>query len=253
MIDHRLFRILVLPCFYATSLIAQSSQNHGKGNAVIGQDSTPATVHASPTVEKELRIIARDTSSSANWQGTLVPGDSPTNWGNCTAEEKDWVGPNSYVINGGTTVAACSELPCDILHINGQDILSLIPMGKSGMGVQAAIFGDDGTVLASVEGSAFHVNKHSAFYFDRPDTHTLIVRDDKNRQSLWISFENKHFVHVKAQLADANGVYLDMQDTGLAIRSTPSVNVHGSCSLTRGAKPNYFPVFNIPSLALTWK
>ena len=71
-----------------------------------------------------------------------------------------------------------------------------------------------------MERNRFYINKNNRFlfHFDRPDAHTLLLKDDENRVSLKIRYENKRTVYVEGVLFDRWGNRITIDENGLSYR-----------------------------------
>ena len=51
-------------------------------------------------------------------------------------------------------------------------------------------------MVATIENNEFRINPNNYFYIERPDRHTLIVRDQQNRECLNVRFLNPAAIKV---------------------------------------------------------
>jgi hypothetical protein len=212
-------------CLTPFLLVAQTNVHGGDGSVNVGTNNGQITVKKfdmSPQVKKELERLSRINGSSSNgWQGVLFPGTAPTDSSVCErliakgeSEQTNLVPSgwldglkdaieNGYVIRLGGLIAFCKSLPCDIISVDHQNVVSLIPIGKS-VGLRAELCGDDGKTFASIDGNTIHMNQHVVWYFSRPNHHTLSVIDQENTETLWVSLENPRYVRLRAKFGDRN-------------------------------------------------
>ena len=99
----------------------------------------------------------------------------------------------------GLNAAFTSRDSQPILKIDGQELLS-ISRTAAGISVDAKIFDADGKIVAQIENSEFFINQNAAFRIKRPDSHSLIVYDNRAEKVLDIRYLNRSSVRV-------NGVF----------------------------------------------
>lgn len=208
--------VLVIP----VALYAQSVKSNGNGNANVGVNKGQIVINnnvrMSPSVRTQLQGRAGDGNG---WLGRLFPGSDPTDYGRCESFFSDAVRKDSsgltkvpggsslkgkYLISLGGSKALCDDLPCDVISIDHKNVISLIKM-KDSVGIKAEFSGEGGKVIATIEGNVVHVNQHIAMYFERPNVHTMRVVDQENREALWVSLENSHYVRMRAKFLDPIG------------------------------------------------
>jgi hypothetical protein len=238
----------LISCASAGMLLSQTTIVGGKGSANVGTNNGTVLVqnfNMTPGTEKQLQSLSRQYSGSGNgWQGVLFPGSKPTDYGSCTSILKD---PSQnpllskidlrkvYVIHLGGSTGICKSLPCSVLAVNGKPVVTLI-QSKGSIGIQAEFDVEDGKTIASIDGNVVHVNQHIAWYFKRNDTHTMSVFDQKNREVLWVSLENKNYVRLRATILDSSGnIIVSILDSKIDAKSVPSTaDIHGNCSFNLG-------------------
>jgi hypothetical protein len=233
---HMRFFALITAAILVPLTTAQTVKSKGDKTVTVGTNNGNIVVNHyefTPQALKEFRALG---GSVDEWAPTLVPGKTPTDFGDCPpwldhirGEEPDFP-PNDqlYVIAAGGATGICSKLPCNILGVNDRKILELIPL-KNGLGLNATIFARDGKAIVGIDGTTVNVNQNEAgFRPKRPDVHTIEVDDQYNDEVLWVSLENPRFVRVRAHFRDADGTYLEISDSGVTTGAGASV---GGCAV----------------------
>lgn len=86
-----------------------------------------------------------------------------------------------------------------------------------GRKTHALIFDEDGKIVVAIDDSKPHVNKNNAFDWERPDSHTLDVVDQKDQRVLHIRFLNPKAVYVEGIFFNSIGVKIAASKDALTI------------------------------------
>jgi len=83
----------------------------------------------------------------------------------------------------------------DVIKIEGAQPLLTIENHKTGLGVSASIFDDQG-IIAEIKDNEFQINKQNSFRIERPDTHTLMVYDRWAKLVFKIEYINREAIQI---------------------------------------------------------
>jgi hypothetical protein len=82
-----------------------------------------------------------------------------------------------------------------VLRLYDKDVLKIFK-SKNGISVTADIWSPDGKIMADIVSNKFHVNINNTAYSERPDPHTLIVKDEKKVTVLSVRYLNPDTVKI---------------------------------------------------------
>ncbi len=128
----------------------------------------------------------------SEFHGVLVPANDPAPPNPCPE------GPpaDAIAVYMGSSVGyTTAQQPYGVLKLDDEVIVSIVKAGD-GLSLNATIRSQDKRMVATIENNEFHINPNNYFYIKRPDRHTLIVRDQQNRECLNVRFLNPTAIKV---------------------------------------------------------
>ena len=102
---------------------------------------------------------------------------------------------NELVVLFGPLMISTPDADFSVLRLYGRNLVRLSRIG-SGIAVSTDIFGEDGKIMAVVSSNRFQVSVKNAALFDRPDSHSLIVYDDKKHPVLSVRYINRQTLKI---------------------------------------------------------
>ena len=119
--------------------------------------------------------------------GTLLPANDPSPQPpqNCSPP----INKDTLLFYFGNSLAWTEGFPRTVLRIKNDDIIT-INRGPSGLQVSAKIFSEDLRIIAKIVNNEFFLNPNNYFRRERPDKHTIIIYDQKDRMALYIRYLN---------------------------------------------------------------
>ncbi|HWE96240.1 MAG TPA: hypothetical protein VG269_19915 [Tepidisphaeraceae bacterium] len=96
----------------------------------------------------------------------------------------------------GDTVCFTRKEYQSIIRIAGEHLLA-IHHTPNGIAVDATIFGSNHNIVAKVIKNRFYINSNNIFRLETPDSHTLIVYDQQDKEALNIRYLNRSSVQVR--------------------------------------------------------
>jgi hypothetical protein len=112
--------------------------------------------------------------------------------------------------------------PLPIIRWNGTNLLS-VQVTEDGASVSGQFRSDDGRIVALLESNRFVLGSE-AFNPRRPDKHTLIVYDQRNREVLSIRFMNKSSFDVGGVVRTPDGGVIEMSEQGVVVNGPNITN-----------------------------
>lgn len=132
------------------------------------------------------------------FNGELIPSNKPF-------PDPDLEAPlNSVVLFLGNAKSVVYSFPHCILLAGGRPVLT-ISENTNGATVSADFFDKNGNIVASLQNNKFHINPLNAFNIERPDSSSLIVRDQQNITVLDVRFLNPQAIMLNGVLRTPNG------------------------------------------------
>jgi len=153
-------------------------------------------------------------------QGVLIPANDPIPPNPCPEQPR----PGTIAIYIGSSVGYTSAAnPYGVLKLDDDVVLSIEKSDDDGLLLNATVRSPDKRIVATIEKNVFHVNPNNYFYIKRPDRHTLIVRDQQNRECLNVRFLNPSAVRVLGVFEFATGNF-----PGIIINETEVLSIEKS-------------------------
>jgi len=157
--------------------------------------------------------------------GLLVPSNDPDPPLPDSCSRGGGVPPDSLrVYMGGNAGFSVSD-EITVLNVRGVDLIDLRRTPK-GLAISAKTFSEDGKVIAEIVDNRFYVNQNNFFRLDRPDNHSLVVYDVRDRKVMDITYINSRSVRVLGVFQVPGAPPLVVSDNELAFGGFHSV---GSC------------------------
>jgi hypothetical protein len=189
--------LLLLLAVGSPHLIAQGdgsnhSQNIQRNNGV--------------AVQNNVKIILRNAARNSmlderGWMRLLTPANEKDPANPCADwEAQHRVDETTVRIFYGTNATYCRQNTCDIVVAERASTLApllTIHRVKNGLLVDAKIFDKDGNLIAKIEKNKTFVNRNFASDFNRPDEHTVWIKDNHDKQVLYIRFLNKTSLYIE--------------------------------------------------------
>ena len=137
----------------------------------------------------------------SEFEGVLIPANDPIPPNPCPGPPPQ----GAIAIYIGSSVGYTTAIhPYGVLKLDDEVVLS-IEKSDDGLLLNATVRSPDKRVVATIEKNKFRVNPNNYFYIKRPDKHTLIVRDQQNRECLNVRFLNPTAVKVLGVFEFATG------------------------------------------------
>jgi hypothetical protein len=127
-----------------------------------------------------------------------------------------------FVRLGMNLVETRKTNPLPIIRWNGTNLLS-VRVTEDGASVSGQFRSDDGRIVALLENNRF-VLGGEAFNPRRPDRHTLIVYDQRNREVLNIRFMNKSSFDVSGVVRTPDGGVIELSEQGVVVNGPNITN-----------------------------
>jgi hypothetical protein len=212
-------------CKVVTGIISAVS-----GNTVTVQESTSAgqkeeTIVLTPDTKRNAEVkkgaaatvyfrgydkVATQISVLDKLKGLLVPGneiDPPTP---CTL-------PNTALkVYLGSTVSWTNNDQANDLVMRSEDVLSVRRV-SNGLAVFAKVASADGRVVAEIVDNRFYINPNNFLRTDQPDSHSLVVYDQKGNKVLDIKYLNPRSVRILGEFRAPGAVPLFITSDQLRI------------------------------------
>lgn len=154
------------------------------------REGAPATVYYS----KEGNVAAQVNLVEA-LEGLLVPGDQPDPPLPSSCYRAQQVPSDALRVYLGGNAGYTTADQVTALTVKGTDILDLRRTPK-GLAINARAFSEDGRIIAEIVDSRFYLNPNNFFRMDRPDSHSIVVYDLRDRKVLDVRYINPHSVRV---------------------------------------------------------
>lgn len=144
-----------------------------------------------------------DSRQEDEFSGVLIPANDPT-------PVNTQAPTNAITLILGKTVNEVFWFPHTVLIYKGKPMLTISKNSK-GATISGEFFGDNGDIIAVLESNRFTINRLNYFTKERPDKSTLIVRDQKNIETLNVRFMNPHTIklHGRFRLPNAPDLIID--------------------------------------------
>jgi len=128
-------------------------------------------------------------------KGLLVPGDEPDPPLPSSCYRVHPVPPDALrvYLSGNAGYTAADQVT--VLSVKGTDLLDL-RRTSTGLAINAKTFSEDGKIVAEIIDNQFYINPNNFFRMERPDSHSIIVYDIRDRKVLDIRYINSHSVKV---------------------------------------------------------
>jgi hypothetical protein len=190
-----------------------------KKNGVL-REGAPATVY----YRKEGNVATQVDLVEA-LKGLLVPGDQPDPPLPSSCYRLHPVPPDALRVYLGGNAGYTTGDQVTVLNVKGTDLLDFRRTSK-GLAINAKTFSEDGKIIAEIIDNRFYINANNFFRMEKPDSHSIIVYDIRDRKVLDITFINSHSVKVLGifQFPDAAPVIIDEAQLSLG-----GNNFFGSC------------------------
>lgn len=167
------------------------------------------------------------------WMRLLTPAHEQPPSSNCS------IPPTALKVFYGTNVAYCMPDSCDV--VAGQRGTTKSPLitvrrVKAGLMLDARVFDKDGNIIASIVGDKPHLNRNFVSDFNRPDEHSLWIKDNHDEQILYIRLLNSNSLYLEGVFNMPDDVRaptpphpsLTISKDSAIIK--PGVKIEGSCT-----------------------
>src|ERR1700751_397843 len=104
----------------------------------------------------------------------------------------------------------------NVLVMRGEDVLSVRRV-SNGLAVFAKVASDDGRVVAEIVDNRFYINPNNFLRMDQPDSHSLVVYDQKGNKVLDIKYLNPRSVRILGEFRAPGAVPLFITSDQLRI------------------------------------
>ena len=214
----------------ASSDTVSKDQHIGVNNGVVNQYNVTVT----PKIKEILKARTRhETGTDRGWLRTITPANQSSHPVDaCLIPKKD------MVVILGNSVGGCSAEHCTIVRDANPNAVNpnLLSLDRKAgvLQVNAVILDSDGKVIASVQKNKTHVNRNTAFEWERPDDHTIDVIDQFNRRVLHIRFEFANTVVVEGYFRSSSGTTMEVADDAVYIGGRQGIKLSRSCSVDAG-------------------
>lgn len=193
----------------------QTPPGHHNVNTVNNTGTIIQINVATPDVAATLKSKA---GNKKQWRNLLLPANEPTPINSCFASNPPK--GSIIVLLGGMGAASCDQKTCQIISsrnddLTDEDLLSVSFEGSL-LRVHAEIFGPDGKIEAAIEKNQLIRNKSNTLLWNRPDTHSLEITDDRYKKSFSIRFINPHAVYIE-------GIFYSRQGHKLEVRKDKGI------------------------------
>jgi hypothetical protein len=152
--------------------------------------------------------------------GLLIPANDPTPHTEC----RDI--PSSAVILFLGNSVAYTTFETAAIKIRGQAIVSFANV-PGGINVSARVYSQTNKVVAQITNNELYVNPSNLFHTERPDWHTLIVKDNQGDEVLHVYFINKNAIKVLGTFYVPGADPVIIEETRQIIGVTTSANCFG--------------------------
>lgn len=135
------------------------------------------------------------------WMRLLTPAHEESPSSDCSAGEGPHsIPPTALKVFYGTNVAYCMPDGCDIVAgRRGTTTSPLITVRKvkAGILLDVRVFDKDGNIIASIVGDKPHLNRNFVSDFNRPDEHSLWIKDNHDEQVLYVKLLNSNSIYLE--------------------------------------------------------
>jgi hypothetical protein len=190
-----------------------------KKNGVL-REGAPATVY----YRKEGNVATQVDLVEA-LKGLLVPEDEPDPPLPSSCSMVYPVPPDALRVYLGGNAGYTMADQVVVLTVKGTDLLDL-RRTSNGLAINAKTFSEDGKIIAEIIDNRFYINPNNFFRIDRPDSHSIIVYDIRDRKVLDIRYINSHSVKVLGIFQVPGAPPLIIDEAQLSLGGFHSV---GSC------------------------
>lgn len=158
-------------------------------------------------------------------KGLLVPGDRPNLPLPSSCSRIQPLPPNALRIYLGGNAEISTAEHVTVLNVRGIEVLAL-RRTSNGLAINAKTFSEDGKIVAEIIDNQFYVNPNNFFRMDKPDSHSLVVYDGRDRKVLDIKYLNPHSVSILGIFRVPGALPLTIGETELSLGGSIST---GSC------------------------
>jgi hypothetical protein len=182
-----------------TLLIAMSTQAFAQGNGSNHSQNirTNNGVVVQLNVQQNLqKAAAASMLDERGWMRVLTPANDPTPSDYCNAPNQvglSQIPPKDLKIFYGSNLAYCSYDHCNIVVAEvGKENVPLISAQriKKGIVLSARIYDKDGNIVAKIEDDRPYINRNFVSDFNRPDEHSLWIKDNHDTEVLNVRLLN---------------------------------------------------------------
>jgi hypothetical protein len=172
--------------------IQASAQGNGSHHSQNIQTNNGVAVQVN--VQQSLqKAAAASMLDERGWMRVLTPAHDPTPRGCDQPNQVGSLKPNDFKIFYGGNVAICNFAQCNIVVAGtGVEDIPIISVQKikSGFLFSARIYDKDGNILAKIDGDRLYRNKAFVSDFNRPDAHSVWIKDNHDREVLNVRLLN---------------------------------------------------------------
>lgn len=103
--------------------------------------------------------------------------------------------PDAVVVHLGDGAAVLNKEKMTVIRIDGKEMLSLKRF-SGGLLVSGQVYDSDGKIIIEIQDNEFRINQNNYFRAERPDTSTLRVYDQNNKEVLNVRFLNPKHIQI---------------------------------------------------------
>ena len=160
-----------------------------------------------------------------NVHGLLTPATDLNPPNNC--DSRGLVPANALRLYFGDSVAWITDRRDEFTAITTrEEKLVVMHRYTGGISVDATIRSDDGKIVAKIKNNEFRINTNNYFYSERPDAHTLIVVDQKDREVLRVRYLNPNAIKITGRFERPGRPPSILGDNGLL---SNGILIGGNC------------------------
>lgn len=141
--------------------------------------------------------------------GDLQDANLPTPRNACSQHTE--VGDYTLIMGSNATIE--KVLPHIIVEYRNKPLLLVGRGADGGMAITFNAFDNSGKVISTLENNHFVENVNNIFRKSNPDTHTLLIFDEKNTEELRVIYVSKHTMSISGTFTLENGVVIPLLST----------------------------------------
>jgi hypothetical protein len=191
------FTVLVLMAATARCSVAQGNGSNHSQNI-----QTNNGVSVQLNIQQNLRKAAAASQLDEHgWMRLLTPAHEEPPSSKCSVGDGPFsIPPTALRVFYGTNVAYCMPDGCDVVAgRRGTTTSPLITVRKvkTGILLDVRVFDKDGNIIASIVGDKPHLNRNFVSDFNRPDEHSLWIKDNHDEQVLYVKLLNSTTLYLE--------------------------------------------------------